>query len=1004
MKQSKTSRRMGRMLSVLLALLMLLGSLPMGALAEDFIDASEFVTSDESWPPTYTTPEMEALIAAFNENIEQEMLLEDLVVKGMKYLAGKVGGKIEDTAWNTVWKTLLGGDDNNNNQEILEALARIEGQLQKIMDLLQDMLKEQRLQKYEKSIQDKLDLTRKIINMLNNRTFEFDNASTIDGKYKVLDEWFERTHVGEQSNALDSFTYYVNYVTNTDNMNMYGDFFGQYDLYAHIKWDWDIDGLPFRSLQRQRDITLVMKMAVMNTMYLAKERVQHPEKNELTEAREKILRKSMEQFISYYEKHTTGDPEITNYHGQGVNFDIYIGQAKQLEGYRGVNNGLVRNSNPYSLTQRTHAVLNEVRPQNPGMGDFKVISFQQAEVLWKLGKEEGNLSLAGVLKKHTGAKMADNLKLVASRDEYFNTPFHVVLIVNEKWCQIRYEYLDATSTNMNHQDSVAACAYGTSVMIPIFVPAPDPGRYEVIRKSDDRTEYFENTKLDMIWTRDHGKAGGTEDDGGLPDVSEQTNAAWYYGAEDGYALICDSDGYLLRMRDEGAAYVALDGSPVDDPQTLVGQQVMAHYHMDIDWENPGFTFAEGGKAPAGGEIPVVYTVDGPMTLLSVTQLDDAERKTAGGVLQSIDVDGMPGGDGSPVIHLEALPQADGAEEAPRDFTLPDGLPEGLLVGSDVLVTYHLQGALAVADHVEVVRLPEPEPEQDLVAEGVVTGIHPEEEILGGLPTMTLALPGGELTFRVPLPLLSGVEVGAQVQVLYFTGADYNVAQRVYILDGPAPEPVQALEIEGQVLHIDTISEILGLPPTVIVAAPGGNTSIQAPDGLPGDIGEGAMVAVRYHVADGANVAEDIQVLSLPPAPEPDDPVEPDDPFDPVPNPSPDDPVDPVPAPLDMWAEGYVMDVADDPAQMMPGQRRSLTVSAAGQVYTLSIPADMVLGGDVQVGAFVHVDFMRWDGEDVAYLILVLEPVWEEPIDPVPNPMPDDDGPFDPVVNPMGDDD
>lgn len=318
----------------------------------------------------------------------------------------------------------------------------------------------------------------------------------------------------------------------------------------------------------------------------------------------------------------------------------------------------------------------------------------------------------------------------------------------------------------------------------------------------------------------------------------------------------------------------------------------------------------------------------------------------------------------------------------------------IIPGSNVTAVYHDENGEHIADSIDVVNAPAPVPQ---AAEGQLMDIDTIMEIIGLPASITLSTPGGEMVFSLPNDLPDGLLLGSMLRVHYYTEDEQYVATSVEILDTPAPCPDTG-EVEGEVTQIDRAIEIIGEPPAITLAIPGGAMEFSVPSDLPEGIDIGLVAHVHYHTEADRNIADSAVLLSSPV----------DDPFNPVPRPSDgNDPFDPVPAPIDMWVEGYLLQRLDDPSQLLPGQLRSLVVSAAGQAYTLLVPDEMILYDDVQEGALLHIDYYAGqDGQNTAQSIFVMcpapQPIDDGPFDPVPYPV-NDDEPFDPVPYPVGND-
>lgn len=897
MKSGEMKQAWVKLTAAVLSVLMMLGGLSPIALAEN---AGLPVTSEA---------EMQAMIDAYWADGEQEGIFQALALGALKYLGGKIGSKIEEQAWGKVWNTVFGDKDAERHRELMNKLIEIEAKLDKIIGMLTEMRNDVRMKPFHDSIQRKLNLAWEVKNQMNNRVTEFEGAKTMQEKYDALDKWFNMKVAG-QADSIDYLTYYCGMVVNREGMNLDGPYFEQYKKYSDLKWSWELEGIPFRQMQMEKDLMLIAKMTAMNMLWIAKEKKLHPEKENLLAIREKQMKDAVQWVVDACEKYPIEYTEnLSEMHYDGRSMTIYVGK----EGYNsplsigGVfRENFVVGGETHGMRRSMEAYCNRAQPDSKRFGTgFHLITRDELKLL---------------LTAATGKDMTIK-EFITAHGQYPNfAALEYITFASERNQPIsfgkpggfansyRFMYFENANITVKgkSETNTKVCYVSTEVTDKDRFnepPKAGQGRYKVIKNQDDNTQFFEKTLFYPIWVMDAGPYPTVEALEEALDDAAGTVSGVVSSAEDGVlALLWEEKNALVSMAyDEGTAFAGLDGETVL-PEQLVDA------HVTVDYENPG------------GEVNVTGT--------------DAEGLAA------------------------------------------------------VETPYRLARVTAM-------ERPAPVPE---TVEAPFARLETTEQIIGRNAQLVLDMPGGEMRFDVPhdVGIPEGLEAGMTLRVTYHLEGGVNVADGVERVEGPD----ERLRVEGEVIHLDVVSEILGLPPTLIVASPGGSVTLAMPQGLPEEVDEGAQVAAEYHVENGKNLVDDLQVLARP-APTPDDPMP-----GPVPNPNPDDPMPgPVPNPTPeehRWVEGYIMERVDDAAGMMPGELRRIAVAAAGQTFELLVPMDMELVEQAQVGAFVHVDYVvDANGRNVMTAYVVLEaapmpgPVEEEPM---PGPV-DWEGEFEAVVVP-----
>lgn len=220
--------------------------------------------------PEVTESELLELTNEFNSR-PYSNILTDWLLKGLKYIGGNIGKKVEGKAWGKIWDCIFGRD--TRHQQIIRTLEEIQNKLDKINGMLtsiKDLIKEVDL---KKQIQKQCDLIR-TIELTTADTFRDFNASNkYTEKCKYLDKWYENSKTPEGSgNGLVLFGYFCNKITNSDNLNMDGlNYFKLYDKYAHVAWRWESQGYSFRQMQRERDLQTVIRLSALLMLWIQKD-------------------------------------------------------------------------------------------------------------------------------------------------------------------------------------------------------------------------------------------------------------------------------------------------------------------------------------------------------------------------------------------------------------------------------------------------------------------------------------------------------------------------------------------------------------------------------------------------------------------------------------------------------------------------------------------------------------------------------------------------------------
>lgn len=927
-------------LSLLLACLLLLGCIPAPALAQggEAFDETAYHALADSLYDGAPGAGSAALVGA------------------LKHLLESGGGYVEGKGWDTLWGWIFGTDDTN--QQIIESLNRIEGKLDEIirqLGNLKNILK-------ERALEDRI--TQKMMEMdaantpLKRAITEFERAPTLEQKMKALDIWVEYNPKGFK-NAFYFFENYCDRVAGTTTYEKTSAF-ALYDTIADLKWNFDHDGAAFRQMQRDADVHFVTRMASMLLLWLQRESQDGggyiskytPEELEMFR---RMLNEGLQKVIAACEAYPVRVREdVRGFHAysgdQRISFDIYIGEPAPGE-----------TPKTYSLhrtlvdTLRQGKTVNDVEAAVQGLiaGDIPFVKDYAGERFTLINKGALTaLDMAAKDRKITirellqgvGMRTGDGEYVIYSSAEKENMPVHfgegktlhgpiarridvniACFASKEPW----FDTFLGQAHVLGNSGKLSVMFGPGHFMTPFVYPALLEMNGHISLKTE-KESFF------AIWI-----ANGQN----IPVIDDpKTESLGDAALEANVRVDSVADGVISGVYAEMDAVPAMfridaqtelpEGMAQDD---LPGKTVrIAYEELAADEE------AWRAGAPALRAVRVSLT--GPAD-------DDPAGSIEGTVVRIESAAQIIGGTEDLVV------EAEGREHV-FDLTEETVMDDGIAPGMTVRVDYHGDArGIRHADTVTVTGInPVPAPE---IIEGIITGLA-RAEMPGGQGTLTLAIPGGSIALQLPAAIAAdGLREGMTVRVAYHTQDGAHIVDGIEVIGNPSPDDTN-LVAEGLVTRCDVAAEIVGRPPVIFVAVPGGEVEISAPNGLPDTLEVGVLVHVHYHVADGVNVADRITVNA--PLPEP----------------------TPVPQPVSAWVEGYVLQRLDDVAQ-----QRELVVSAAGQNYTLCVPEWMTLAEDVREGAFVHVDYApQPDGRNMIGGVWVMQPA-PQPVDgPTPGPVDD----------------
>lgn len=122
----------------------------------------------------------------------------------------------------------------------------------------------------------------------------FEAAGTIESKREELDKWFNNS-IGDQKDMINFIDLYSKTITNSDGNNTFGDFFKLYDELVQMTFIWQSDRDAFITINQQKDIQLILKMAAMAGLWLSKEKaVNDPSMLKVLEAKTQVVKEALQ--------------------------------------------------------------------------------------------------------------------------------------------------------------------------------------------------------------------------------------------------------------------------------------------------------------------------------------------------------------------------------------------------------------------------------------------------------------------------------------------------------------------------------------------------------------------------------------------------------------------------------------------------------------------------------------------------------------------------------------
>ena len=204
-----------------------------------------------------------------------QMFFQDLALKAMKHVAGKVFDKFEDKAYDKLFAVIFGESDPS--QEILKQLGELNGKVSQISEMLNQIAAFLKKKELEDSIGIKNEDILCIKSAADQAVRDFEAARNgnptekeIDNRrWTALQKWYDKFSLGGTGNAMTSFRKFTYRLTNEENVNgKLGNYVQHYEAYGKYAFDWDTERVAFTQAQKDRDFYYVMQIASLNLLYL----------------------------------------------------------------------------------------------------------------------------------------------------------------------------------------------------------------------------------------------------------------------------------------------------------------------------------------------------------------------------------------------------------------------------------------------------------------------------------------------------------------------------------------------------------------------------------------------------------------------------------------------------------------------------------------------------------------------------------------------------------------
>lgn len=241
--------------------------------------------------------------------------IEQVIIEVLLRISQAVLVRVLDEGSESVMECFFGED---TQKQTLKMLKEIDGKLDNITKLLQNILEKVAADDVKKSIQDKQKDIRSISNMLSMTNDLFENAANKgrspekikELRWQALQEWYKYSLNGS-GNSITSFQYLCDRLVNKgSNFSFKGNYSEHYEIYTHLVYHWDTQMVAFADAQKTRDLYYVAEMAAMNLLY-----IQYAEDNKVSmdyDTNRKIIAEGIKQVVDSFQATKVEQLEKTN--------------------------------------------------------------------------------------------------------------------------------------------------------------------------------------------------------------------------------------------------------------------------------------------------------------------------------------------------------------------------------------------------------------------------------------------------------------------------------------------------------------------------------------------------------------------------------------------------------------------------------------------------------------------------------------------------------------------
>lgn len=494
----------------------------------------------------------------FNEVMDRTEvgLWGDLIINGLKYIGNKAYNKAEGKAIDKVWNIIFGGGDNAN-KEVLDKLNKMDGKLDDMNKQLVNIMNLIAEDSVKKEINAKLEVMGKFDKSLSTDYRHYNEAENEADKNAALDSWHDRTYP-PMKNSFELTEWYCEKITNEKNNNMDGDFFSNYDKYAYLHWPWENSGVPFRQLQRERDIYLITQMMAMNCLWLQKEYEADPANIKKYKGDVDSLNKAIDKVIKLYtDKKVQYTPGVNRIHYGKASLQIKLDSGEELETHGLFNRHVKQDHDAHDLDREAQAQMKAFAPKGASLITKTAIF----DILAPASRAESLKPSSSIKSLRDLLKAGDyNLQKNTTRIHYEGRVEGSPLFHNHNGNSINIylNHVDMTKTGNDVEHNTFVC-HGPNKLLDndVFsggLKKREHGSYKAIWKSNDNTRDIFRNRYENIWVvsssnieEDH-----YNDDLDSPDEEVTVDMTIKTIEEDNYfeGTLDDGSNLIFRVQDE----------------------------------------------------------------------------------------------------------------------------------------------------------------------------------------------------------------------------------------------------------------------------------------------------------------------------------------------------------------------------------------------------------------------------------------------------------------------